>query len=174
VRRAGADGWAKVRDAAYDAVEFVHRHVLRSSTGGDPRERALHVVVRLLTGVTDAIRHRLLVERASQVFGLSEAVIARAARQASAGGTGAPEPVSIAIRAQREAAGRVDRDFLLGLWYAPAPARGRPRVGAPDHLTRARRASCTRTGSSTGSRCRSRNRQRPASPANSRPPGARR
>jgi DNA primase catalytic core len=44
VRRAGADGWCKVRDSAYDAVEFVHRHVLRSSTGGDPRERALHVV----------------------------------------------------------------------------------------------------------------------------------
>ena len=135
VRRAGADGWCKVRDSAYDAVEFVHRHVLRSSTGGDPRERALHVVVRLLAGVTDAIRHRLLVERASQVFALSEAVIARAARQASAGSAGVPEPVSIAIKAQREAAGRVDRDFLLGLWYAPHLLADVRESVRPDHLT---------------------------------------
>src|SRR5580765_7265561 len=109
VRRAGADGWCKVRDSAYDAVEFVHRHVLRTATGGDPRERALHVVVRLLAGVTDAIRHRLLVERASQVFGLSEGVIAGAARQAAASGDRVPERVSIAVSAQRKAESGLER-----------------------------------------------------------------
>jgi DNA primase len=119
VRRAGADAWCKVRDSAYDAVEFVHRHVLRTGTGGDPRERALHVVVRLLAGVTDAIRHRLLVERASQVFGLSEAVIARAARPPAAGGERGGNPVSDAVRAQRRAEGEMERRLLRGLWHAP-------------------------------------------------------
>jgi len=135
VRRAGIEGWRKVRDAAYDAVEFVHRHVLRQSTGGDPRERALHVVVRLLAGVTDAIRHRLLVERASQVFGLAEAVIARAARDVARGDERAGQPVAAAVRVQREAASRRDRDFLLGLWYAPHlldPIRDSVRA---EHLT---------------------------------------
>jgi hypothetical protein len=116
-------------------VEFVHRHVLRVTTGGDPRERALHVVVKLLAGVTDAIRHRLLVERASQVFGLAEAVIARAARQAAAGGTGVPEPVIVAIKAQRDAAGRMDRDFLLGLWYAPQLLAEIRESVRPEHVT---------------------------------------
>ena len=126
VRRAGEDGWCKVRDSAYDAVEFVHRHVLRTAGApgrppgsGDPRERALHVVVRLLTGVTDTIRHRLLVERASQVFGISEGVIARAARQASAGGERVPEPVSAAVRAQRRAGAELEHRLLRGLWHAP-------------------------------------------------------
>jgi len=119
VRRAGVDGWCKVRDSAYDAVEFVHRHVLRTTTGGDPRERALHVVVRLLAGVRDTIRHRLLVERASQVFGLSEGVIARAAHQATASGERVPEPVSAAVRAQRRVEGELERRLLRGLWLAP-------------------------------------------------------
>jgi DNA primase len=118
VRRAGADGWCRVRDSAYDAVEFVHRHVLRTATGGDPRERALQVVVRLLTGVTDTIRHRLLVERASQVFGLGEEVIARAARLAS-GGDRSGRPVAAAVQSQRKLSSKLDRDFLLGLWHAP-------------------------------------------------------
>ncbi len=119
VRRAGADGWCRVRDSAYDAVEFVQRHVLRTTTGGDPRERALQVVVRLLTGVTDTIRHRLLVERASQVFGLSEGVIARAARLAKPGESNAPATAP-AVRLERQTAARLDRDFLLGLWHQPA------------------------------------------------------
>ena len=119
VRREGMDGWCKVRDSAYDAVEFVHRHVLRTSSGGDPRERALHVVVRLLAGVRDAIRHRLLVERASQVFGLSEGVIARAARQTAAGEGRVPEPVSAAVRAQRRTESELERRLLRGLWHAP-------------------------------------------------------
>jgi len=119
VRGAGADGWSRLRDSAYDAVEFVHRHVLRTSTGGDPRERALHVVVRLLAGVTETIRHRLLVERASQVFGLSEGVIARAARQATVAGDRVPEPVSTAVRAQRRGESELERRLLRGLWQAP-------------------------------------------------------
>jgi DNA primase len=118
VRRAGTAGWCTVRDSAYDAVEFVHRHVLRTSTGGDPRERALQVVVRLLAGVTDTIRHRLLVERASQVFGVAEGVIARAARLAT-GGDRTGQPVAVAVKAQRRVEGELERRLLLGLWHAP-------------------------------------------------------
>ena len=130
VRRAGADGWCRVRDSAYDAVEFVHRHVLRTASGGDPRERALQVVVRLLTGVTDTIRHRLLVERASQVFGLGEEVIARAARLAS-GGDRSGHPVATAVRSQRRRESDVERRLLRGLWKEPdmlGAVRGELRV----------------------------------------------
>ncbi len=134
VRRAGADGWCRVRDSAYDAVEFVHRHVLRTSTGGDPRERALQVVVRLLTGVTDTIRHRLLVERASQVFGLSEGVIARAARLATSGDASG-RPMAAAVRAERQTAARLDRDFLLGLWHLPSMLESVRTSITPDYMT---------------------------------------
>jgi len=130
VHRAGADGWCRVRDSAYDAVEFVHRHVLRTASGGDPRERALQVVVRLLTGVTDTIRHRLLVERASQVFGLGEEVIARAARLAS-GGDRSGHPVATAVRSQRRRESDVERRLLRGLWKEPdmlGAVRGELRV----------------------------------------------
>ncbi|HEY6194929.1 MAG TPA: DNA primase, partial [Candidatus Eisenbacteria bacterium] len=118
VRRAGHPGWCTVRDSAYDAVEFVHRHVLRTTAGGDPREQALQVVVRLLAGVTDAIRHRLLVERASQVFGVAEGVIARAARLAT-GGDRSGGPMAAAVRAQRRVESELERRLLLGLWHAP-------------------------------------------------------
>lgn len=118
VRRAGNDGWCTVRDSAYDAVEFVHRHVLRTSTGGDPRERALQVVVRLLTGVSDTIRQRLLVERASQVFGLSESVIAQAARLATRGDRSG-QPVAVAVKTQRRIESELERRLLRGLWSAP-------------------------------------------------------
>jgi DNA primase len=118
VRRAGVDGWCTVRDSAYDAVEFVHRHVLRTATGGDPRERALQVVVRLLGGVTDSIRRRLLVERASQVFGVDEGVIARAARMAAGGDRGGT-PVTVAVQAQRRRESELERRLLRALWAAP-------------------------------------------------------
>lgn len=118
VRRAGTEGWCKVRDSAYDAVEFVHRHVLRTATGGDPRERALQILVRLLTGVLDPIRHRLLVERASRVFGVSEGVIARAARLAS-GGDRSGRPVAAVVHAQKRVGSTLERRLLRGLFSAP-------------------------------------------------------
>jgi DNA primase len=118
VRRAGAEGWCTVRDSAYDTVEFVHRHVLRTATGGDPRERALQILVRLLTGVQDTIRHRLLVERASQVFGVAEGVIARAARLASAGDKSG-QPMAVAVKTERQIENSVERSLLKGLWHAP-------------------------------------------------------
>jgi len=76
------------------------------------------VVVRLLAGVTDTIRHRLLVERASQVFGVAEEVIARAARLAS-GGDRTGQPMAAAVHAQRRVESAVECELLTGLWHAP-------------------------------------------------------
>jgi DNA primase len=136
VRHAGAEGWSRVRDSAYDAVEFIHRHVLRTSTGGDPRERALHVVVRLLAGLADPIRHRLLVERASQVFGLSEDVIERAARAARLGAKANPTgaPASEAVRAQRRVEGTVERQLLSGLLHVPDVLEEARGAISPEHF----------------------------------------
>lgn len=102
VRRAGTEGWAIVRGSAYDAVGFVQRHVLRRNKGGDPRERALQTVVQLASGIPDAIRRRLLVERAAQVFGMSEAVIARAVGLGR-GGQDVERPIAAALGRQRVA-----------------------------------------------------------------------
>jgi DNA primase len=116
-RREGEAGWCRVRDSAYDAVEFVQRHVLRRGGGGDPRERALQVVVRLLVGVQDTIRFRLLVERASQVFGLSEGVIARAA-QLARGGSTAEAPIAAAVRTQQKTEHDLERKALQALLHS--------------------------------------------------------
>ncbi len=118
VRREGTAGWEAARGGAYDAVEFVQRHVLKRGGGGDPRERALQALVRIVAGVGDEIRARLLVERASQVFALSEGVIARAVRLARTGQAG-PAPVTAAVGAQRRAEGALERRLLQALLHAP-------------------------------------------------------
>lgn len=118
IRGEGEPGWCRVRDSSYDAIEFIHRHVLRRAGGGDPRERALQMVVRLATGVPDAIRSRLLVERASQVFGLSENVIDRAVQLARTG-QGAERPIAAAVGEQRRAQDSLERRLLQALVWAP-------------------------------------------------------
>lgn len=118
IRGEGEAGWCRVRDSSYDAIEFIHRHVLRRAGGGDPRERALQMVVRLATGVPDAIRSRLLVERASQVFGLSENVIDRAVRLARTG-QGAERPIAAVVSEQRRAQDSLERRLLQTLVWAP-------------------------------------------------------
>jgi DNA primase len=124
VRREGVEGWGKVRDAAYDAVEFVQRHVLRRGGGGDPRERALQVLVRLFGGVQDTIRERLLVERASQVFALPEAVIAQAVRHSRSAPArerpgSAPGPAPAAPVRQRRPDDALEKKVLQALLRAP-------------------------------------------------------
>ena len=124
VRRAGADAWARARASAYDAVTFVHRHVMRTATGGDPRERALQVVVRLLAGITDPIRHQEFVQRASQVLGASvvsgaaEQAIERAARLARRS-EGGPEPRGVEVSRLYVHRETVETQLLCALWNAP-------------------------------------------------------
>lgn len=118
VRREGLDGWQRVRTSAYDAVEFVQRHVVRKGGGGDPRERALQSVVRMIGGVQDTIRFRLLVERASQVFGLPEAIIARAVQQVSKGQPASPSAATGA-RGKPRVLTDLERKALQSLLHAP-------------------------------------------------------
>ncbi len=133
-RREGEAGWCRVRDSAYDAVEFVQRHVLRRGGGGDPRERALQVVVRLLVGVQDTIRFRLLVERASQVFGLSEGVLARAA-QLARGGSPGDAPIAAAVRAQNRTEHDLERKALQALLLAESHRDWARGVLAPEEFS---------------------------------------
>lgn len=118
VRREGIAGWQKLREAASDPVAFVQRHVLRAGGAGDPRERALQAVVRLAVEVKDPIRLRLLVERASQVFGLGEGVLQRAVALRRSG-QGAEAPIQAAVREQRRGESDLERTLLRAVLLAP-------------------------------------------------------
>ncbi|MEY4375279.1 MAG: hypothetical protein RL760_1446, partial [Candidatus Eisenbacteria bacterium] len=120
VRRAGAEEWCRVRDSACDAVEFVHRHMLRTVTAGDPRERALQAVVPLIGGVTETIRRHLLIERASQVFGLPEQVVRKAVDGAVRPAPSAPPAASPVARPVGPlVVDKLERNLLQGMWHAP-------------------------------------------------------
>jgi DNA primase len=137
VRRDGVAGWERVRGDAYDAIEFVQRHVIRKGGGGDPRERALQAVVRMVAGIRDAIRTRLLVERASQVFGLAENVIARAvqqARTAPAGGPGAT-PAAPPARARARVEDELERKVLQALLHVPGTLEAAREEIGPGEFT---------------------------------------
>lgn len=136
VRRGGVEAWRAARAGAYDPVEFVQRHMLRGTPAGgagvgDPRERALQAVVGLGTGIEDPIRLRLLLERASQVFGMSEAVLARAVtlrRQ----GQGVERPLAAALREQRGGEQDLERRLLRSLLHAPAERAEARRTLSPE------------------------------------------
>jgi DNA primase len=133
VRRGGTEAWQALRARAADPVDFIQRHVLRGGPGaGDPRERALQAVVRLAGEVRDPIRVRLLIERASQVFGLPESVLARAVGLGKRGESATP-PLQAAVREQRRGAGDLERALLRALLHAPeALAPVRESVGPED------------------------------------------
>ncbi len=118
VRRAGPEGWQEQRRSAYDAVQFVQRHLLKAPGSGDPRERALQIVVRLASGMSDAIRLRLFLERASQVFGQPEGVLARAVRL-QRGGQKSEAPIAAAVAAQRRGESELEHRLLRSLLQCP-------------------------------------------------------
>lgn len=134
VRSGGADAWRARRAQAADPVEFIQRHVLRAggAAAGDPRERAVQAVVRLAAEVRDPIRLRLLLERASQVFGLPESVLSRAVSLGRRGESAAA-PVQAAVREQRRGEGDLERRLLQALILAPDQLEGvRAEVGPED------------------------------------------
>jgi len=123
VRRGGAEAWRALRAQASDPVEFIQRHVLRAGpaggpSSGDPRERAVQAVVRLAGEVRDPIRLRLLLERASQVFGLAESVLSRAVALGRRGES-VDAPLQAAVREQRRGEGDLERRLLQALIHAP-------------------------------------------------------
>jgi len=128
LRERGPDGWRAARGAAYDAVEFIQRHMLRAQAetpggppapGADARERALQAVVELGLQGGDEIRRRLFLERASRVFGFSAEILARAIELRRRGQRSA-EPIRAAVRAQREVALSLERQALQALLRCPA------------------------------------------------------
>ena len=118
VRRRGAAGWLEVRRAAADPLEFIQRHGLKAAGAGDPRERALQAVVRLATAIGDPIRLEMFLERASQVFGLSEATLRRAVSLKRAG-QGAERPLRAALRERSRSLSHLERTVLQSLLHAP-------------------------------------------------------
>lgn len=123
VRKAGPDGWQNQRRSAYDASQFIQRHLLKAPGAGDPRERALQIVVRLAAGMSDAIRLRLFLERASQVFALPEAVLSRAVRLQRTGQK-SEAPIAAAVAQQRRGESDLEHRLLkaLLLWPDGIPA----------------------------------------------------
>ena len=122
VRRAGVAGWNERRAAAYDPVEFVHRHVLGAAlrggaARGDALERAVQAVVELAARLADPVRIQLLLQRAAEVLGVGEAVLNRAVllrRQ----GQSIETPVRAAVRGQQRGEETLERALLRGLLRA--------------------------------------------------------
>ncbi len=132
VRKGGAAAWSGARQAALDPVAFVQRHRMKAEGGGDPREPALQAVVKLVAGVRDPIRARLLVERAEEVFGVPGAVLARAARLKGAG-YDEKRPLRAELRAQLKPKEAVEMTLLRAVLHQPSLLEGlRHRLAARD------------------------------------------
>jgi DNA primase len=124
VRGGGAAAWETARRSAADPAEFVQRHVLRArasggESGADPRAASAQALVRMAAGISDPIRLRLLLERASQVLEMPEAVLARAI-VLQRGGAAAAAPVEATLRAERQGEQSLERRLLQALLLAPA------------------------------------------------------
>jgi DNA primase len=118
LRRGGVEAWNEARARAADPVEFIQRHVLRVGGAGDPRERALQATVSLVVAIPDLIRRRLLIERASQVFGLSESVLSRAVALRGQGQDSA-RPLRAAVTDVRRGEQHVERRLIELLMHHP-------------------------------------------------------
>ena len=125
LRARGLEGWKEARGQAYDAVAFIQRHVLRVGAAAaagvvrtDPRERALQAVVELARQVGDEIRRRLLLERATRVFGIDQAVLERAV-ELKRKGQHSDQPLQAALRVQRGGLLSLERQALQALLMAP-------------------------------------------------------
>ena len=122
VRRAGIEGWNERRAAAYDAVEFVHRHVLGAAlragaARGDAQERAIQTLVGLAATLADPVRVKLLMQRSAEVLGVSEAVLARAISLRRKG-RDIETPVRAAVRERHGIEEGLERLLLRGLIQA--------------------------------------------------------
>jgi DNA primase len=118
VRRSGREGWEEARRTALDPVAFVRAQSLRRPGPGDPRERGLQAVVGLAGEIADPIRRRLLLDRASQVFGVPESVVARAVTLRKAGERSAA-PLRAALSARARGESFLDRQVLQALLHVP-------------------------------------------------------
>jgi DNA primase len=123
VRERGIDGWMERRGAAYDPVEFVHRHVHQAATAAgsaraDAQERSLQAIVALAAAVSDPVKVKLLLDRAAEVFGVPAAVLQKgvAIRQQ---GTRIESPVREMVRQRELGETGLERELLRALLRAP-------------------------------------------------------
>jgi hypothetical protein len=84
------------------------------------------------------VRARLLIERASQVFGLGEGVLARAAALKHTGQS-SEAPLKAVVREQRRAESDLERTLLQALLQAPQALSGAREALSPEDF---RDASC--------------------------------
>jgi DNA primase len=132
VRKGGVPAWESVRNRAGDPVAFLERHMIRTGGAADAREAAVQAAVRLAAEVSDPVRSRLLVERASEVFGLSADVLARAVSLRQSGQV-SEQPARAAVRAQRSGDRELEEQVLRALLIEPeARDRVRDRIGPED------------------------------------------
>ncbi|HTK31129.1 MAG TPA: DNA primase [Candidatus Saccharimonadaceae bacterium] len=123
LRRGGLDAWREARARAADPVEFVQRHLLRGAAeadapASDPRARALHAVVALASAIGDPIRQRLLLDRASDVFGMPVQVLTRALALAKRGER-IEQPIGAAVRARHGLEAQQEHRLVQALRFAP-------------------------------------------------------
>jgi len=122
VRSSGVEGWNERRAAAYDAVEFVHRHVQGAALNAgaaraDALERAIQAIVGLAAGLADPIRGKLMLQRSAEVLGVGEAVLARAISLRRRG-QDIETPVRAAVREHQGVEEGLERLLLRGLIQA--------------------------------------------------------
>ena len=123
IRTRGVEGWKERRAAAYDPVEFVHRHVHRAASASgsapsDAQERSLQAVVSLAAAVADPVRVKLLLERAAEVFGVPESVLNRGVALRRQGAR-IESPVRAVVREQQTGETGLERELLRALLRAP-------------------------------------------------------
>jgi len=122
VRGRGVEGWNERRAAAYDPLEFVHRHVLGAALAAgaaraDALERAVQATVALAAGVADPVRVKLLLQRAAEVLAVQEQVLARGVSLRRKGQS-IESPVRAAVREQQQGEEALERLLLQSLFQA--------------------------------------------------------
>ena len=118
IRRGGIAAWNDVRAHAVDPVDFVHRHGAQRGGRGEARERAMQVIVGLALELTDPLRLRVFLERASQVLDVPGAVLARAV-DLRRSGQRSDAPIQAAVRQVSHSEAALERRLLQALRLAP-------------------------------------------------------
>jgi DNA primase len=118
VRREGTVGWERAQREALDPVAFVQKHVFATAGPGDPLERAVQTIVELAGSIEDPVRTRILLDRATAVFGIPVQVLQRAVALRSRG-QGVDHPVRAVVAERRRGERDLEHRLLQALLMAP-------------------------------------------------------
>jgi len=148
--------------AACDPIAFIQRHGLRRGGPGDPANWRCGRWWSCGRD-SDPIRVRLLLERASQIFGLSESVLAHAAALRRSGQR-AEAPIAAALRQRTGGGSHLERELLRALLFAREGLESARRDLSPEDFEEPACAALARHLWAAG-RADRRTRRRPRSPA---------